>query len=63
MSQYKTIHHHHHHFGWDNALKPVLRVEPGAELEVHTVDSSGGQLSATSTAEDVAKLDFEKVNP
>ncbi len=63
MSHYKTIHHHHHHFGWDNALKPVLRVEPGAELEVHTVDSSGGQLSATSTAEDVAKLDFEKVNP
>lgn len=63
MSQYKTIHHKHHHFGWDNSLTPVLRVEPGTDVEIHTVDSSGGQLGPTSTAEDVAKLDFELVNP
>jgi formamidase len=41
----------------------VLHVEPGAELELHTIDSSGGQLTATSTAADVADLDFAKVNP
>lgn len=63
MSGFKTIHHHHHHFGWDNALEPALRVEGGAELEVHTVDSSGGQLTAASTAADVGRLDFARVNP
>lgn len=63
MSRYKTIHDHHHHFGWDNSLEPALRVEPGSEVELHTVDSSGGQLGPTSTAADVGRLDFEKVNP
>lgn len=63
MSGFKTIHHHHHHFGWDNSIEPALRVEPGTELELGTVDSSGGQLNANSTTADVAALDFEKVNP
>jgi len=63
MNGYKTIHSEHHHHGWDNSLTPVLHVEPGAELELHTIDSSGGQLNANSTAADVAKLDFSKVNP
>lgn len=59
----KTIHSVHHHHGWDNSLTPVLKVEPGTELELHTVDSSGGQLTVSSTSADVAKLDFSKVNP
>lgn len=63
MSGFKTIHHHHHHFGWDNSLEPVLTVEPGAELELETIDSGGGQLNEASTAADVAKIDFSKVNP
>ena len=63
MSTFKTIHHHHNHVGWDNSLTPVLEVEPGAELELQTLDSSGGQLTAESTAADVAKLDFSQVNP
>ena len=63
MSSFKTIHHHHHHFGWDNSLKPALTVEPGAELELQTIDSSGDQLNERSTAADVGVLDFEKVNP
>ncbi len=63
MSTFKTIHSVHHHHGWDNGLTPLLRVEPGAELELHTIDSSGGQLNADSTAADVGKLDFSKVNP
>ena len=32
-------------------------------MEIDTVDSSGGQLMVTSTAEDVSALDFEKINP
>lgn len=63
MSGFKTIHDHHHHFGWDNSLEPVLIVEPGAELELETIDSGGGQLNEASTAADVAKIDFSKVNP
>src|SRR5690606_10268950 len=63
MSSYKTIHHEHNHVGWDNALTPAVEVEPGAELELQTLDSSGGQLNAESTAADVGNLDFSKVNP
>jgi len=63
MSNFKTIHDTHHHFGWDNAIEPVLTVAPGAELELETVDSGGGQLTERSTAADVGLLDFSKVNP
>jgi len=63
VSSFKTIHHHHHHFGWDNSLEPALTVEPGAELELRTIDSSGDQLNERSTAADVGVLDFERVNP
>ena len=58
-----TIHRHHHHHGWDNANAPVLTVAPGSRVELETVDSSGGQLSPTSTLADLAALDFAKVNP
>ena len=63
MSNFKTIHDTHHHFGWDNAIEPVLTVAPGADLELETVDSGGGQLTERSTAADVGLLDFSKVNP
>ena len=59
----KTIHDTHHHFGWDNSIEPIMRVDAGSELDVGTVDSSGGQLTAHSTTADVAALDFERVNP
>lgn len=58
-----TIHAHQHHFGWDNSIEPVLSVSPGQTVEIETIDSSGGQLSADSTLVDLNKLEFEKVNP
>lgn len=58
-----TIHAHHHHAGWDNRLEPVLEVTPGETVTFETIDASGGQLSATSTVQDVLKLDFGRVNP
>ena len=58
-----SIHRHQSHFGWDNAIAPVLTVAPGASVEFHPAEASGGQLSATSTADDLARLDFAKVNP
>ena len=52
-----------HHFGWDNSIKPVLSVVPGQSIEIDTIDSSGGQLGASSTLVDLSNLSFDKVNP
>ena len=58
-----TIHKHQHHFGWDNSIDPVLSVDPGETVEVETIDSSGGQLNASSTLADLKSLSFDRVNP
>jgi len=58
-----TIHGAQHHFGWDNALAPAARVEPGSTILFHCQDSSAGQLGPSSTVADVATLDFGKINP
>lgn len=58
-----TIHKHHHHFGWDNSIEPILSVVPGKTVEIETIDSSGGQLSANSSLDDLLQLSFDKVNP
>jgi acetamidase/formamidase len=58
-----TIHREHTHLGWDNSIPPVLTVAPGDTVEFEVVDASGGQISAESSVEDVAALDFAKVNP
>jgi acetamidase/formamidase len=54
---------HQHHFGWDHGFPPVVHIAPGESLEFDAPDSSGAQLSASSTVGDVARLDFSKVNP
>ncbi len=58
-----TIHAAHHHYGWDHSIPPVQTVAPGATISFECRDSSDGQLTAASTVEDVATLDFSKVNP
>jgi len=58
-----TIHAAQHHFGWDNALPPAQRAEPGATILFHCLDSSAGQLGPRSSVADVTALDFGKVNP
>jgi len=58
-----TIHGAQHHFGWDNSFVPVERVEPGSTILAHCLDSSAGQLLPGSTVQDVATLDFGKINP
>jgi acetamidase/formamidase len=62
---YMTIHdfHSHSHYGWDNSLKPIAEVDPGQTITYEIVEASGGQFTKHSTKEDVAKLDFGKVNP
>jgi acetamidase/formamidase len=41
----------------------VARIAPGESIEFEVTDSSGAQLNARSTTDDVARLDFAKVNP
>ncbi|TMJ35570.1 MAG: acetamidase, partial [Alphaproteobacteria bacterium] len=63
MKHNHTIHQHQCHFGWSNANKPVVKLAPGESIEFHPVDSSGGQITATSTIAELAHLDFARVNP
>ncbi len=58
-----TIRREHHHFGWDHSIPPVATVAPGSSLFFECLDSSAGQLTPDSTVEDVAKLDFDRINP
>jgi len=58
-----SIHEHQHHFGWDNAIPPVLTVAPGDVVEFQVTDAGGGQVTAASTAADVLRFDFSRVNP
>jgi acetamidase/formamidase len=50
-------------FGWDNSFEPALEIESGATVLLHVRDASNEQLGPSSTAADVAALDFAKVNP
>jgi acetamidase/formamidase len=50
-------------YAWDNALEPALEIEPGETILLHVRDASDEQIGPSSTAADVAALDFSKVNP
>jgi acetamidase/formamidase len=58
-----TIHRRHIHHGWNNEFQPRLKIAPGETVHFETVDASSGQLSKTSTAADLVKLDLGRVNP
>ena len=51
------------HYGWDNTITPIATVASGNVVEFETVDASGGQINPSSSLDDVANLDFSKVNP
>jgi len=54
---------HKHHLGWDNSFAPVVHVAPGESIEFDVVDAAGGQLSDASSAADIGRLDFSRINP
>jgi acetamidase/formamidase len=58
-----SIHAAHTHTVWDNSIAPVLEVESGESVELEVTDASGGQLDRDSGVQDVAALDFTRVNP
>ena len=50
------------HLAWDPAIPPIETVESGALVEFDLLDASGGQLTGSSTVEDLGRLDFDKVD-
>jgi acetamidase/formamidase len=61
MAHRHTIHRQHH--GWDRSLAPAVHIVPGDSLEFEVADAAGGQLGATSSVDEVARLDFARINP
>ncbi|MHB1842777.1 MAG: acetamidase/formamidase family protein, partial [Sulfobacillus sp.] len=48
---------------WNREISPVAIVEPGSTVRLGIANASGGQFGADATVDDVAKLDFARVNP
>ena len=51
------------HYVWDNELDPVLTVAPGDTVVYRTREVSDGQISPSSTTEDLGGLDWERLYP
>ena len=51
------------HFTWDAGNEPVLTVESGDTVVVHTRDVSDNQITPESTAADIDRLDWDRVYP
>ena len=50
------------HLAWDPAIEPIETVPSGAVVEFDLLDASGGQLTERSTTDDLANLDFARVD-
>jgi len=50
------------HLAWDPAIPPVATVASGDEVEFDCLDASNGQLTADSTTDDLATLEFDRVD-
>jgi acetamidase/formamidase len=50
------------HLAWDPAIEPIETVASGDLVEFDLLDAAGGQLTATSTVEDLGRLDFSRVD-
>jgi acetamidase/formamidase len=51
------------HFTWDAGNEPVLTVESGDTVVVHTRDVSDNQITPESTTADLDRLDWDRVYP
>lgn len=51
------------HNRFSSAIPAALTVPAGAVIEVFTEEASDGQLTLSSTVEDVASLDFDPIHP
>ncbi len=51
------------HNVWDNAIPPVLTIEPGDTVELEVRNASGGQIERGDAADVLTAMDFGRVNP
>src|SRR2546422_11292070 len=51
------------HYRWDNALPPVAEVESGDVIFADLQEVSGGQITRSSTAADLNRMDSDRVYP
>ncbi|MEV8567559.1 acetamidase/formamidase family protein [Streptomyces sp. NPDC051322] len=58
-----SVHSDRIHHAWDRATAPVATLAPGAEGVLEFQDASGGQLRPGSSAAELTKLDFGRLNP
>ncbi|AAY81445.1 acetamidase/formamidase family protein [Sulfolobus acidocaldarius] len=51
------------HNKWDNSLQPVLKVSDGDVITLETKEASDGQVTPSSSVQDLLKLDFSRIHP
>ena len=51
-----------YHLAWDRAIEPIATVPSGAVVEVDALDASCGQITESSTLNDLEALDFSRVD-
>lgn len=64
-SQCKTVHvgRAHSHLKWSKNIEPALLVSSGDTVTFDAVDSSNGQISATSDVSAISSIDLSIANP
>jgi acetamidase/formamidase len=57
-----TLAAHPTHSVWDRSLKPRLRIEPGDDVEIECVDSSGSQVRPGMAVAEFLKIDRTRIH-
>ena len=50
------------HLAWDRSIEPIATIGSGEIVEFDALDASCGQITASSTLDDLAALDFSRVD-
>jgi acetamidase/formamidase len=50
------------HSVWDRSLRPRLRIEPGAEVQIECMDASGGQVQPGMTVAEYLRIDRSRIH-
>lgn len=58
-----SVRHDAFNYAWDNSIEPALEIESGETVAFHVRDASDEQIQESSSRDDVAALDFHRVNP
>ncbi|NON63401.1 acetamidase/formamidase family protein, partial [Acidianus sp. RZ1] len=51
------------HNKWDNSLQPIATISDEEVITIETKEATDGQISPTSIAQELAKVDFNRIHP